>query len=61
MDTPNINTIKAMPKEELDALNRKLATKFAIHAVGAIWLRLAVQGVVRTLATKAIIEAAKRA
>ena len=61
MDTPNINTIKAMPKKDLEALNSQLARKLATRVVGVVLLRLAMNGVMRVLVQKAVIEAAKRA
>ena len=60
MDTPNINQIKAMTPEERDALQKKAHRKLAAQVVGFIFLKLSISGVARVLATKAIIEAAKR-
>ena len=61
MDTPNINTIKAMDKKELDTLNRTLHRKLAVNIVGMIFLKIAVPKVLGNIAAKAIIVAAKRA
>jgi hypothetical protein len=61
MDTPDINTIKTMPKKDLEALNNKLARRFATHMVGLIFIKLTVRNVAVVLAKKAIITAAKRA
>lgn len=60
MDTPDINTIKAMPKKDIDALNRKMARRLATHVVGAIFIRTTLRGVLTVFAKKAIITAAKR-
>lgn len=60
METPSINTIKAMPKKDLDALNSQLARRLATHVVGMIFLKLSIAGVTQVLAKKAIIVAAKR-
>lgn len=61
MDTPCIHQIQTMPKKDLEALNRRLAGKFAAHMVGMLFIKLAVSGVSQVLLKKAIIEAAKRA
>lgn len=60
MDTPVIDQINAKNQEDRDALNSKLMRRFAAHAVGMIFIRLAVRNATVVLAKKAIIEAAKR-
>ena len=60
MDTVNINDIKAMSPEERATLQKQASRKLAVNIVGMIFLKLAIPGVVRVLATKAIIVAAKR-
>jgi hypothetical protein len=60
MTTPDINTIKAMPKNDLAALNNQMAQKLATRVVGLMFLKLAVPGVLGVLARKALITAAKR-
>jgi hypothetical protein len=61
MDTPNIETIRTMPKEDLAALNKQLTKNLARHMVGMLFVKLTLTSVVSVLARKALIEAAKRA
>jgi hypothetical protein len=61
MDTPDINQIRTMPKEDLAALNKQMARRLAGHMIGMLFLKTAAAGVLSVLARKALIEAAKRA
>jgi ribosomal protein L29 len=61
MDTPNAAQIRTMSKEDLSALNNRMAKKLAGHMVGMLFLKLSVAGVLTVVAKKAAIEAAKRA
>lgn len=61
MNTPTIHQINAMSKEDVRALNRKMTKRLALHMGGMLFFKIAVAGVLRTVAKKAMIEAAKRA
>jgi hypothetical protein len=60
MNNPTIEKIKAMPQEELEALNRKTTQKLATRVVGLVFLKLAVPRVLGLIAAKALITAAKK-
>jgi hypothetical protein len=59
MQIPDINDIRSMPQEELDALNKKLARKLAINMATLLWVKITVPRVAAVCLKHAAIRAAK--
>lgn len=60
MNTPNINDVKAMSPEQRKRLHSSASRTLAAHMVGMVFMKLAIAGVTRTLARKALVVASKR-
>ncbi len=59
MQNPTIDEIRNMPKEDLDALNKKLARKVAINMMALVWVKITVPAVAQVCLKHAAIRAAK--
>jgi hypothetical protein len=59
MDIPNIDDINNMPKEDLDALNKKLARRLAIQMMAMVWVKITVPRVTAVCLKHAAMRAAQ--
>ena len=59
MQIPNIDDIHNMPKEDLDALNKKLARRLAIQMMAMVWVKITVPRVAAVCLKHAAMRAAQ--